>query len=676
MQIKEEHHAWRAASERVLHTFARSILADPRHFPELSDLIQQKGLAELIHIYEANPDARVEYEWTKNTVPSLFEFKKDTLFGVWLRNRLAKDYNYLCADDEQQMARALKAVTANGLIKHDQTHYEKDNRFSEWDDSVWVIGFDNKEKLETLSEKLTEVERRRDNLAIEVEKGTREEKDIEDKIHAAKSVSNAKWTEVDIAPLLTEINRIEQDIDKLKRKDQTVADIKRDIEKVKEEKKNVEEKIREEGKVIDAADNRIKAKDKTIEALMGELKEAPTQIRARFDDVADLHKKNGLAQVSVSYPDKIIRDMEKILDEDIGSQKSEKEHAEREMVFDMGEFLKNWPEESANALVADVKYADRFLERKRELETDQLHSFTKKFHQLFEQYTRKHLIEFVTGSDGINRERSRIVESVKQINAPLSENAFGNKLEEETYLRIDVKSNPPPEYSEFLEQFERIQSLGETHEKSAPQPDAITKEEDDLYNELNDLLTKLDPETENAKFKHWRERVLDVRQHYTFKGQEYRVNADGEQVDVDFYDGDDGKSGGEGSKLTQACLAAALYFQLGGALGRPVYTTVCLDEAFANASPQFTNNLLSIFNKFKFQLILVTPMRGFKDISKFIASATAVERRTVKINDKPTSISIIGNVTVDELKSRILERKRKAVQQAVAVKERTEAANA
>ena len=86
-----------------------------------------------------------------------------------------------------------------------------------------------------------------------------------------------------------------------------------------------------------------------------------------------------------------------------------------------------------------------------------------------------------------------------------------------------------------------------------------------------------------------------------------------------------GKSGGQRQKLATTCLAAALRYQLADTGQQvPRYGTVALDEAFDKTDANFTRAGLRVFDAFRFQLVLATPLKMLQTIEEHVGGVAMV----------------------------------------------------
>jgi uncharacterized protein YPO0396 len=114
---------------------------------------------------------------------------------------------------------------------------------------------------------------------------------------------------------------------------------------------------------------------------------------------------------------------------------------------------------------------------------------------------------------------------------------------------------------------------------------------------------------------------------------------------VNWFTDSDGNSGGQKAKLACTILAAAMAFQLRHTRSRHsnAFRLVMVDEIFAKSDDVNSAYALSIFEKFDFQLLLVTPRDGrLKLVQPYVGSFHLVQNPT-------TMASTITSVTRVEL---------------------------
>ena len=90
-------------------------------------------------------------------------------------------FNYICADNLTEFRRFKKALTQNGQIKSNLVRHEKDDRFDVNDQRRFVLGWENREKLQALKQDASKLEKELDILKEESDIFTLQTKEIEKK---------------------------------------------------------------------------------------------------------------------------------------------------------------------------------------------------------------------------------------------------------------------------------------------------------------------------------------------------------------------------------------------------------------------------------------------------------------------------------------------------------------
>ena len=148
--VRPEESDWEGAAERLLHSFALSILVPDGHYRAVSDWIDGQHLRDRVVYYRVPaPATRIAPpEFGRATLAAKLEVK-DTEFASWLERELANRADAECVETMAEFRRAPRAVTKAGQIKGGVRH-EKDDRFRIDDRSRYVLGWSNERKIRTL----------------------------------------------------------------------------------------------------------------------------------------------------------------------------------------------------------------------------------------------------------------------------------------------------------------------------------------------------------------------------------------------------------------------------------------------------------------------------------------------------------------------------------------------
>jgi uncharacterized protein YPO0396 len=246
------------------------------------------------------------------------------------------------------------------------------------------------------------------------------------------------------------------------------------------------------------------------------------------------------------------------------------------------------------------------------LENDNLPSFVDNFVNLLNNQTWQHLIAL----------NSHIVQARKEINERLDiVNDALQSVDFNVGTRIQIIANDKNrlEVREFRTELKEV--LSNFTAESAETADA-------RYAAISKLVKRF--AGKNDIDQRWRDLVLDVREHVEFVGSERREDG----TEAESYGTDGGKSGGQKQKLAITCLAAALRYQLGGSDERPpTFSTIVLDEAFMRTDNVFTRQCMEIFQVFKFQMIIATPLKSVMAIEPYVGGATFVNIKERKFTE-------------------------------------------
>ena len=141
--------------------------------------------------------------------------------------------------------------------------------------------------------------------------------------------------------------------------------------------------------------------------------------------------------------------------------------------------------------------------------------------------------------------------------------------------------------------------------------------------------------------RRWTERVTDVRNWFTFSATEKYIETDEE---YEHYSDSDGKSGGQKEKLAYTILAASLAYNY--KLNKKEnqgssFRLVVIDEAFLKSSDESSKFGLSLFEKMRFQLLVVTPLLKISTIEPFISNIGFVSHNDI------THISELKNISIE-----------------------------
>lgn len=610
IEVKEEDSEWRGAIERVLGGFARSLLVADKHYPAVAGYLNEHIIGErltYLRVIERGAETRPV---GPNSLVGKLKFAHG-LYTEWLRDELKAHFNYDCVDGLQAFRSAPRAVTREGQVKHNSIRHEKDDRRRVDDQTQWVLGFDNKDKLALFKKQALELVSEREKLdtALKTHKelGSKQEQ----RFMHCQTLANLQWAEVDVTSMLTRIANLQAQLNTLLEAHPDLAVLDEKIKKQKGEydaavglQNECAAQLLSEGEAL----GKLK---RSLEELRSELVNfslAPQQVQEldrRFSESSKVVTLTNLSTAAQQVERGITQEI-RGLDQRINS------HVKGiEELFQ--KFVTTWPTE-AGGLDPTMASADDFFAKLKRLEQDGLPEFEERFLRLLREQSDQNLTRLSTQLD---QERKAIRDRMDVVNESLETAPFGPG----THLVIDTQDRMLKDVHDFKQSLKGALSYAFSQDKESAEA---------RFKVLNELVKKLS--SQETVDRNWRAVVLDVRQHVEFVAREL----DESGLEVEVYRSGAGKSGGQRQKLAATCLAAALRYQLGGHDRElPTFSTVVLDEAFDKADAEFTAMAMNIFKTFGFQMIVATPLKSVMTLEPFIGGACFIH-----IKDRKYSAAI------------------------------------
>jgi uncharacterized protein YPO0396 len=608
IEVKKEAAAWRGAIERVLHGFAQSLLVDDREYAMVSSYLNDHHIGERLVYFRTLPHSEPRRPASQS---SLFR-KLDIAPGAhaeWLRDELGSHFDYECADSLAQFRKSGRAITREGQIKHTGARHEKDDRRRVDDRSRWVLGFDNKEKLELYKTRAAELGAELAEVGLALDELRDEGDRQQQQLFHCQTLANLSWDEVDIAALLAQIESIRAAIERETRARPELAQLDAELAAQKRVHSDAVESLNhtdaQRRSLVDHTSRHRRALDNLGPELLT-IRLTTVQQSGLEQRFAQASKPSSLETLDAMKTEVLRRLTGEVKAIELGMVELKNQIERR-----FADFNRQWPAESGG-LDATLASSDDYFAKLTRLETDGLPRYEERFLGLLREQSDQNLTLL---SHRLDQERSAIKTRLELVNESLLSAEFNPG----THLVIDTVDKLGDEVRQFK------QSLREalSHSFRADAPELAERR----FLVLRDLVRRF--ASQETPDKNWKSLVLDVRQHVEFVAREL----DAEDQEVEVYRSGAGKSGGQRQKLAATCLAAALRYQLGGQdRALPSFATVVLDEAFDKADAEFTTMAMNIFKTFGFQMVVATPLKSVMTLEPFIGGACFVH-----IKDRKTS---------------------------------------
>ncbi len=602
IQVRAEEQAWSGAIERILHGFALSLLVDERHYAKVAAWVDATHLGGRLVYYRIREDAVAD---TSRPSPRSLLAKLELAphaHATWLKAELQRRYDYECVDSVQALRQAERALTRQGQVKHGRGRHEKDDRHAIDDRRRWVLGFDNRDKLALYKAEAAELAQQIADATETVAAIRQEREQRAGQASAAQSLVNLSWADIDVAAVLTELDAVEASLAELREGDATLRELGDRIGAT-------EKQVADARKALDEVRDRRRECRREHDQRRRERERCAADVAARPLTPAQqegLDARSGGDETPLTLENLSTRTlaMERTLNQQVA--RLEKEAAEQRHRIEQGfeAFCRTWPQDAGD-VEANLESAPDFFNRLERLERDGLPQHETRFFDMLRRQSGQNLVALQTH---IQQAHKAIRARMEDVNAGLEQVPFNR----DSILQIRPEDRRLAEVVEFRRQLADILSQQRTEDRERAEAQ---------FEGLRGLVARL--ASGDAEDRRWRMRVLDVRQHVEFIGEELD-SASGEVVEV--YRSGAGKSGGQRQKLATTCLAAALRYQLGDEDGGvPQYAAVILDEAFDKADNEFTGMAMHIFENFGFQMIVATPLKSVMTLEPFIGGACFVD---------------------------------------------------
>jgi len=621
IRLKETARDWENAVERLLHNFGLALLVPEKYYHPLNTFVKDTDLKGRVVYHQVTGKIRPDlFDVTApDSLINKLEVKSGSLFTDWIADHIRKHYNYICTKNLQDFERLDKALTPEGLIKNRDRH-EKDDRLHIISPDNYVLGWDNREKIQFFAQKVKVLSAQIKATEEAVDRNTTRRQDLDRIRDALSEMAVFKhFRELDWksrAALIEDLKAKRQKLlassDKLQALKDQLTETKKQIEVKKDREKRliklqyaVEERIKLHTRQFDDNKRRLAAFE-SIDL------DAPYQDLASYLPGAD-------APLTLENINAVQLSTLAAIDKDLDRQRDEKNSVEKQIIRHMGAFINSdpsirekypdWTAETAN-LRQDPAYLDEYRTIHARIKTEDLPRYKKRFKNYLNEQVVLDIANFKTTLDNFVAD---IKNSIKEINLSLAQ--------------IDYNRNPTT-YIKLIEKDEndvRIRDFKQMLREAMPDAAKLIRgDEQELeysFLKIQSLITKMTDEIE------WRRYVTDVRNWLRFAAEEkYRAD----DVQKQYYADSQSLSGGEKAKLAYTILASAIAYQFGiqqKDFRLKSFRFVVVDEAFSKVDPENSVYAMELFKKLNLQLMLVTPLDRINLAERYIHAVHYVENK-------------------------------------------------
>ena len=636
IQVREDALAWEGAAERVLHSFALSLLVPECYYEAVTTWINDHHLGSRI-VYFRIPDNPIRAAFSQESslhplLVDMLEIKPETKFEQWLKTELDRRANHACVNTIADFRSVDKAVTRAGQIKDRQRH-EKDDRKKIDDRRQYVLGWTNQAKTEALVTHAASLHQQLSSITKGIDELVRREKLVSSQLQSLAALAEYdRWEELDWQTLINEIADLQAKKDHITSSSDTLTLLTEDLKRVQLQVNTAEEERNSLQRKRGAVEGRQRSaeiqRDRLAESLSD--RDAFEYASVSFSSIDNMLTKLNESPSNIDTLTTLQQRITATIADRLKEIAKQRGNLEVRIIRTMGRFRTKYPTETSE-LDDSMGSVNEYLQLYQRVTTDDL----PRFEQEFKNYLNQNTIRDIAGfSAQLDKHEQMIRDRIEKINDSLK----GIDYNKDRYIRLIPAPTPNIEVRSFRSQLR------------ACTDNVIGATIDDQYSENKFLQVKNIIERFKGrpgttdKDENWTNKVTDVRQWFTFSASEcWRVD----DVEYENYTDSGGKSGGQKEKLAYTVLAASLAYQFKldwGTKRSKSFRFVVIDEAFNRGSETSTRYALDLFTRLGLQLLIVTPLQKIHVIDPYVEAVGFV--------DNPTgSYSRIQGMTITQFRT-------------------------
>ena len=652
IQVLPDELKWVGPIERAMRPFALTIVVPPKLADEAEKFLEETHLADrLAFICPSSGHSKIKPDDDSLLAKLVIRSEIEKSRQAWLKWEINRRFPHLCLEERNKKFDDLSyAITLEGLVKTGGSLREKDDTFFMVDASTWVLGWDLSPKQKSLDEALGKWREESDNAGRSIRESEFERQTLRAKLRAGVQLQACanEFSDIDVLGLSTRIADLEEEERVIVGGSDVLKKLKEDhdalVEKLDSLQNTRDQILQRIGGVEARAERnetRIEAIRTLVEKYRAELipdlteEEDPEDARDKVDDTLNelytqIEEEFGTPPESPDENEESAREATHKVDARIQKLEVSLDKLRDKNVAAMQRFIADGRNQAfRDELVLDIEegYSDAtyssFELVRKQIEEEDL----AKNHQRFEELLRVQVPEEVSGfSEALESHRDRIRKRVNELNEHLSRVTFDRK--ELTYIQLMIEDAG----DDGVRRFKKLRRHALEGDLESDDDDERRRER---YHRVEQFLGELEQDL------NWTERVIDVRNWFKFRADEFYKEEDTLRQS---YSGAAGKSGGEKNRLASTILATAIAYQYGidvGGKQTETFRLVAVDEMFSKTDDEFSQYLLDLFKEFHLQLLIVQPLDAkIHVVQRYVERYHVVERREGE--------SFVGDLSVHE----------------------------
>lgn len=632
MCVDSEHRQWEASAELVLRPLALSLLVPEQYYGRVrayidrTKLVDSHGTGQRLDYLlvgrgaEETGDRRHEQSLVRK-----LRFREGHPLTPWVRGEVARRFDYQCCDSVEEFQTATrKALTANRHVKYASDRHTKDDRPRAMERRFFVLGWDNREKRRLLAQRIRSLAA----SIVELDEVIAAHEATRDRLQTVQRAAEQALELHDFDAV--DVGRHQRALEALETERRELESSNTAVQALKTRLAQAEQRGGELDQHRDDLVSELSRTDRDIadgEQLVAKAHQRLDQVRA--EQVYDRHA-GAFAGIAESLTEPL--SIANLFDQEAAWTARTRQAVDRlrkplektgeRLVEAMSRYLREFKQQQSD-LDASRDSLDSFLELLAQVRDEDLPRHEQKFKDRLNDKITQEIGLFI---NALNEERRRIDGKISQLNRSLAELEYRPG----TFMKLEPREVADREISDFR------RSLRECLDGAF---DGSSEANEARFLKIEKLVARLG----DSEKSRWRDKVIDVRNWFTFAAREL----DRETGETrSFHEGSTGQSGGEKAKLAFTILVAALAYQYdldprGTTPGR--FQFVVVDEMFSKIDDQNAEYALRLFEQFGLQLLIVAPLDAKARVTEpFVDSFLQV------VKDEATGRSQLLSMTARE----------------------------
>jgi uncharacterized protein YPO0396 len=600
VEVKAEQRHWQGAIERAIGSHRLRILVPPEQMQAALNWINSRDNRLHVRLLEAKAPQQPA-QFMEDGFTRKLNYKQHPHREV-IKSLLAAIDRH-CVDSPAILRQTPQGMTEQGLMSGKSGFFEKQDQQPLH--RGWMMGFDNKHRLMTLTSDLERLSNERHQRQQSYEAAKGKVKNTESKLALLERLINLNFDTIDTPGAEAVLNDLQQRLALLTDPDSDVGKARKAYEQVEQELNGLDAKLqslREQRVILEtqhnaAIANKEKAFNRIGDGLDHDHLEIARNNLPALDDSTNLDQ---LDQAERNERQRLETERDKI-----GAQHV---NLEKDLVRMMG----NAQKVDTGALSeagTDISDIPAYLERLKTLTEEALPAKLKRFLSYLNQSSDQGVTQLLTD---IENEASQIEERIHELN--------------QTLQRVDFQ---PGQYLQLVPQRVAHESISTLQKAQRHLRSAALKDDqgESHYSALQNVVNLLRDASER-KNTVGAKALLDPRYRLQFAAS---VLDRHNQKQISQFKGSQSGSGGEKEIIASYILTASLSYALcPEGMTQPLFGTIVLDEAFSKSSQAVAGRIILALREFGLHPLFITPNKEMRLLRNHTRSAILVHRKGLK----------------------------------------------